>query len=66
MNWNGLDWLGLGWKNRFLIHFATIFATSRTNFATYKKMKPMFTSQRRIREFLLDDEPKLMEDEDDQ
>ena len=32
----------------------------------YKKMKPMFASQRRIREFLLDDEPKMMEDEDDQ
>ena len=31
----------------------------------YKKMKPMFASQRRIREFLLD-EPKMMEDEDDQ
>lgn len=46
-------WIGL--ENRFLIHFATIFATSSTNFATCKKMKPMFASQRRIREFLLDE-----------
>ena len=32
----------------------------------YKKIKPMFASQRRIKEFLLGDDPNFMKDGDNQ